>query len=496
MGVVVVALPLLLFGLFGTKVASKPRLAFAEQRSFLPVPVVVVVFDELPIASLMTQEGEIDGRSYPNFARLARSSTWFRNTATTGVFTKDAFPSLLTGNLPDPFVGMSDPHPRNLFTLLGKAYPVTLSNTLSGFCPVAACTLKPGSPDLDLGPDFYAFEHSERGADLTTMLGPLSRASASEPALYFAHVVLPHSPWRYLPSGQRYEEREPEPGEIDVQGPGKAWSNDEWLTTQVHQRHLLQLGVVDRLVGTIVATMKGAGIYDESLLVITADHGIAFEPGLPKRTITERTSLGWVGYVPLFIKQPMQKIGAVRAEAASVIDLLPTIADLLDLSTVWNFDGRSLLAPVSPRYRALSGFPLDPEGSEILEAVAAKYRRFASDDGALDLYGIGPGDTEQLLGLSLDQLAPGLVGSDETTILNADVYSTADPQDPAYPSLVEGKMEGTDRRTVAIVVNDRIAAMTRTYRRGDESWFYAMVPPTTFDEPPNQVTAVVLTTEI
>jgi hypothetical protein len=45
-------------------------------------PVVMVVFDELPISSLVVENGETDRVRYPNFAELAADSTWFRNTST------------------------------------------------------------------------------------------------------------------------------------------------------------------------------------------------------------------------------------------------------------------------------------------------------------------------------------------------------------------------------------------------------------------------------
>ena len=43
-------------------------------------PVVMVVFDEFPVTDLLTADGEIDAERFPSFARLARESTWFRNT--------------------------------------------------------------------------------------------------------------------------------------------------------------------------------------------------------------------------------------------------------------------------------------------------------------------------------------------------------------------------------------------------------------------------------
>ena len=42
-------------------------------------PVVVVIFDEFPLSSLMKMDQEIYCELFPNFCRLASSSTWYRN---------------------------------------------------------------------------------------------------------------------------------------------------------------------------------------------------------------------------------------------------------------------------------------------------------------------------------------------------------------------------------------------------------------------------------
>ena len=45
-------------------------------------PVVFLMWDEFPIISLMNAKEQIDDRRFPNFARLARSSNWYRNMTT------------------------------------------------------------------------------------------------------------------------------------------------------------------------------------------------------------------------------------------------------------------------------------------------------------------------------------------------------------------------------------------------------------------------------
>ena len=64
------------------------------------VPVVLVVFDALPLRSLLDRSGRIDAARYPNFAALAATSHWFRNATTVADRTADALPAILTGRYP------------------------------------------------------------------------------------------------------------------------------------------------------------------------------------------------------------------------------------------------------------------------------------------------------------------------------------------------------------------------------------------------------------
>ena len=64
-------------------------------------PVVFISLDEFSLASLLRAPGEIDARRYPNFAALARQSTWFANTTPSGDGTRWATPAVLAGVLPD-----------------------------------------------------------------------------------------------------------------------------------------------------------------------------------------------------------------------------------------------------------------------------------------------------------------------------------------------------------------------------------------------------------
>jgi hypothetical protein len=103
-----------------------------------PVPVVMLVFDELPLASVVDEDGTVDAELFPNLAGLAAQSTWFRNATTVSSSTWHAMPALVTGKLPDTEAGpVAADHPDSLFTLLGDDPNVVESVTR--LCPTDVC---------------------------------------------------------------------------------------------------------------------------------------------------------------------------------------------------------------------------------------------------------------------------------------------------------------------------------------------------------------------
>ena len=105
------------------------------------VPIVMVFFDEFPMTSLLDSKGQIDRRLYPNFAKLANQSTWYRNATGIGPFTPYAVPAMLTGQYPTR-VGVAPSYteyPDNLFTWLSGSYDVWALETVTQLCPPRIC---------------------------------------------------------------------------------------------------------------------------------------------------------------------------------------------------------------------------------------------------------------------------------------------------------------------------------------------------------------------
>ena len=104
-------------------------------------PVVLVIFDEFPVHSLMGADGRIDKRLYPNFARLAADATWYRNTASVDQDTPYAVPAILDGRLPrQERLPVAADHPQNIFSLFGTRYELHVREDATALCAPTLCT--------------------------------------------------------------------------------------------------------------------------------------------------------------------------------------------------------------------------------------------------------------------------------------------------------------------------------------------------------------------
>jgi hypothetical protein len=482
-------------------------------------PVVMIVFDEFPLLSLLDERGEIDVARYPNFAALARGSTWFSRTVSISGDTTQAVPAILTGRFPDegrlPFY---PDHPENLFTLLGDSHRMRVVEPITSLCPERLCPRAEGEGFLAREQSLFSdtgivYLHTVLPHDLRDRLPSLNgtwmnfsaggdiepnqsarwfvRARAlsdltqrdeqarafiaaiqpsERPTLYFLHVLLPHHPWRYLPSGREYATATLIPGLLE----GDRWGPDPFLPEQAYQRHLLQVGFVDRLVGELVAHLRAVGLYDRSLVVLTADHGVSFRASAPRRVLTEE-NVAELGLVPFFLKAPGQRRGAVVDAQVGIVDVLPTIADALGIELPWKVDGRSALGRTRPA-------PTPDLERQLAAGLARKNRLFGHG-----LYRIGP--YPQLIGQRVTDLRP-LVA----TGLGAEL---TDPG-PLSPVHIVGTLKGTEQRAgvdVAVAVNGRIAALGRTFMFRGQPRFEAIVPEAAFRPGRNDVHVYVVSAQ-
>ena len=465
-----------------------------------PAPVVMVAFDELPGHALMNAGRRLDAVRFPNFAALGEDAVWYRNATTSRSDTELAVPTLATGiRAPLDSLGTSADHPRSLFTLLQDSHEMHVAEPWTNICPERLCDGKTESLDegrlgsiLATIPSilgYVSLPDAERiGISSPRESGSLDRSGqvatfveeiepATGPVLHFLHVLLPHKAWRYLPSGNRYSDTV---GEADTLGGIERWDDDEWLTLQHEQRFLLQLRYTDRLLGDLLQRLRDTGLYERSLIVVTADHGVSFRAGEDRRDATD-TNAPDILSVPLLVKLPQQRDGRIDDRFASTVDVVPTIADALGAQLPWQVDGQSLLGePSSDRQIEVEN--MTGGGVELTAAEFARRRDAALErqissfgDGGTSLYAIGP--HPELLGRPFEPIL-GAPAKAEATIVDGEAVRAYDPGAELVPARIAGSLEGLAAKVpLAVALNGRIAATTYSYEGHRQVEFSAMVPP-------------------
>ena len=485
-----------------------------------PRRVVMIVFDELPLTSLVKGDGsgELDAARLPSFARLAQDATWYRNSTTVAPLTDVAVPSLFTGQFPAGEIeaATASNHPDSLFSLLGGTYSMHVHESVTQVCPVARCrrgfvqsmsrpgrvrTLVAEGFDL-LGDRLWGDEID--AVDLAGVFAldpdPLTtgtrwvqeiRGRTNRPQLDVLHVFLPHLPWQYLPDGRAATAPTIEPG-----ANGTRWVSD-WAAAAGRARHLQQLEASDRLLGMTLDRLVQLGEYDDALVIVTADHGAAFSAGEPIRGLSG-VNAAQILWTPLFIKYPGQTEGTVDDRLVRSLDLLPTVADVVDVEVPFRLDGRSLVAgPPS------DGSSADPKEIVVADWELSPLRPTAGGDsvtiGDIDakfaqaLLGLGPLATDPLARYRIGRHG-ALVGTTVAerlgepsdgvaTIKGGATIGRVDLDAIALPWLdASGATSGLAPGVpLAITVNDVISGLAEVDAAGPATGWFARLAPDWFE---------------
>jgi hypothetical protein len=460
-----------------------PALAIARP------PVVVVVFDEFPGDVLLRPDGQIDAERFPNFAALARTSTWFPNATTVYDSTFAAVPAILDARLPRPNTAADvRSHQPSVFQLMDRlGYDIVKVESATAVCPPRICigarARRPGV--------IARLQGGGRPARLHRWIGAIRKRP--HPTFYFHHALLPHEPWIYLPSGHRSR-----PTGKDPIGSINRWVgfHDPRLTEHNHMRHLLQVGYTDHELGRILHRLRRTGLLERSLLVVTADHGYSFDVGVLSRRKVSETNVEEIAPVPYFVKAPGQTEGAVNEGLARTVDIVPTIADLLGVRVRWPHDGHSAFSDATRSRDEVRLHTRDFDHIVRIGREELKQRRLRIRRARARIFGTGiesellfgdpwatvyrAGPHRDLLDRRLADLRVSSPARAHASMANAGLVRHVHPGDELLPTRVEGTL-GRGRpgalRDLAVAVNGRVRAVGRSFRlrfRPDELFSFVV----------------------
>jgi arylsulfatase A-like enzyme len=293
----------------------------------------------------------------PELERLARDAVVFETAVASSPWTIPSHATMLTSV--DPRV-----HGANAKAPIADSVPL-LAELLraagwqtAGFVDTAYLGRKFG---FDRGFEHYDDDDPppgdyRRGAAVTRQRALDWLAAADErPAFVFWHIMDVHGPyWTSAPFSGKYRATVAPPPEAgdprleqlrdlayhDYLRLDRFASFDELVAAYDEG-----IAAVDAAIGGLLDVLRAAGVYDQALIVVTADHGESFlDHGV------------WVGHglfltddeirVPLIVKLPGNRWAGRRVhDLVGLVDLAPSVLDALGVTPPPTFQGKSLLSP-------------------------------------------------------------------------------------------------------------------------------------------------------
>lgn len=314
---------------------------------------------------------------------------------------------------------------------------------------------------------------------------------SSQPAIHFIHVKLPHVPYEYLPSGRTYLRDNitfPD-GVVSDKNP---WTDKEELVTLGAQRYLLQVGFVDAMLGRILDQLEANELFERSMILVTSDHGVSNRPKQFRRRATI-TNFEDILSIPLLIKYPYQKQKVKNTIHASTIDIIPTIAEVIEADLPWDVDGYSLLDEDFPdriNSPILNGFVLfDTVASKWMDYKEIPVSSFDLSNELKEQRAIFPANVPADKSVPLFEhnswlglpLLPQNIGRPSTIKSfvdnNLPLFENVRLNSGFIPAYFKTQLDIDSEVLVAIVLNGKIASIVSTVEYDGEPGFLSTMLP-------------------
>ena len=364
-------------------------------------PLAILIVDELPTRSVVTDDRQLDAAVMPNLAAFAEDATWYRNHTTVAEQTTQAVPALFSGQYTETAdqQALWFDHPDNIFRLLESTHALQVSEALTQVCPPDLCSLTPDSVAGDESDDASTEDAPpaawrrlwtdarevvsqrvwpwtepetiglDRFADLdggfptfeaqgaVEMLDPVARffgfVGAAQPGRFgdFLQAMEPGDSER--PSAHIFHlvlphqpwlfrgdgtQREAEVDPSYLGYEGGRVLDEPFALSVGRSHHLQQAQYADGLIGSFLGRLDELGIYDDAAIVIVADHGISFKPETPQRAVGDGNDAEILP-TPLLVKLPGQSEGTVSDAQVELVDVLPLVTESVGVSIPWETDG-------------------------------------------------------------------------------------------------------------------------------------------------------------
>ena len=337
--------------------------------------IIWVISDELQYPLAFDEQGLVR-KELPNLAKLQASATTYTHAYATANYTDYAVPSQLAG-ISDVAGEGAERMAKvrsgiGIVPSLAAKYSVVMQSPIYHFeCDNTACASAGSDQDSNifvrylsfvkdtaavagrtaLAPpfssafpsldgkwrDFWSggdeFGDNAEGNSVRKVIDGITRANLDNPSgplFAFWHSIRTHAPWSVDRDGKEiYPSRLPV-----VEGAHMVGSDENGLYTspelQSMERRLYANSAVDfdRQLGELLETLKADGLFENTMIIITADHGAGITVSRDRRLgDTDEQLWTEVAHVPLLIKAPNQTTAKTVSEPRSTGQIAQSVVD-------------------------------------------------------------------------------------------------------------------------------------------------------------------------
>ena len=296
----------------------------------------------------------------PNIDRLASDGIVFERHFAQFPETRPSTASLFTGQHPDTHLAYDQR------TIDPESFTLAKGLEAAGYHTVLFSQNEYASPLWGLGTEFdeaYYEPHLKTGGRdipeiwrpeaLLEQIEPWLEKKPPKPFFAYVHFMPPHDPYIGPPEMKHFFARQAAPGmskspfpfeEIELELREKVKGRSQGRYVNMYDGNL-RYG--DWAVGELERLLREAGVFEDTILIVTSDHGEAFgEHGYWGHTFS---AFDESIHIPLVVRLPGSErvVGRVSG-LTQVVDLLPTLLDLSEIPYPREVvQGRSLLPLLS-----------------------------------------------------------------------------------------------------------------------------------------------------
>lgn len=381
-----------------------PRIRVNE-RPRAPYNIVWIVIDSLradAIASLHTDAQDARNRDapfpaldaalakmpglLPNIEALASKSLRFTHAYSAGTWTKPGTLAMLSGTRSsllgvDPVSWSVDSRESSfLYADPSRLLPALLGHHLFDTRAIVANPYIVGTSKMGLDVGFARVidfkEKATGGASITREAESFLASHREERFFAFINFNDPHEPWQ--PEKEAVD-RIPVPPD----GPSDPGA----------RAYLAEVIRDDVYVGSIVRALESNGLRENTIVVLTSDHGetlssehdgiSAFDP-ISMRYHHQTGAFEETTHAPLLVSLPRVLPSVAVSEPVSTVDIVPTLLELEGIPVPPHVTGTSLIAYASGHY-PLAPRPIVSEGRAMSALLLGKMRLIVREGGAREV---------------------------------------------------------------------------------------------------------------